>query len=95
MTHERKWTIVVGCDDAGVAYKDQLKADLEADPRVARVLDVGVPAASDKTAYPHVAVEAARTVARGDADRALLVCGTGECRARARSASASASTPSA
>lgn len=78
MTNEGKWTIVVGCDDAGVAYKDQLKADMEKDPRVARVIDVGVPHDGDKTAYPHVAVDAARKVAKGEADRALLVCGTGE-----------------
>ena len=31
-----KWRIVVGADDAGVAYKDVLKADLQADPRVGR-----------------------------------------------------------
>ncbi|BBJ45431.1 hypothetical protein SSPO_081490 [Streptomyces antimycoticus] len=31
----------------------------------------------EHTAYPHVAVEAARRVAEGTADRALLVCGTG------------------
>src|SRR3954449_6530229 len=71
-----KWRIVVGCDDAGLQYKDILKADLEADPRVAEVLDVGV-LADENTAYPHVAVEAARRVASGDADRALLICGTG------------------
>ncbi|MBO0518373.1 RpiB/LacA/LacB family sugar-phosphate isomerase, partial [Streptomyces beijiangensis] len=29
------------------------------------------------TAYPHVAVDAARLVADGSFDRALLVCGTG------------------
>ena len=33
--------------------------------------------ANDSTAYPHVAVDAARKVADGEADRALLVCGTG------------------
>jgi ribose 5-phosphate isomerase B len=71
-----KWRIVVGCDDAGLTYKDILKADLEADPRVAEVVDVGV-RADETTAYPHVAVEAARRVARGEADRALLICGTG------------------
>ena len=32
---------------------------------------------SDKTAYPTRAAEAARLVAQGKADRALLVCGTG------------------
>ena len=29
------------------------------------------------TAYPHIAVAAARLIAEGKADRALLVCGTG------------------
>lgn len=71
-----KWRIVVGCDDAGLQYKEALKADLEKDPRVAEVIDVGVNA-DQTTAYPHVAVVAARKVAQGEADRALLVCGTG------------------
>lgn len=31
----------------------------------------------EDTAYPHIAVAAARMVADGKADRALLVCGTG------------------
>ncbi|HEY5787792.1 MAG TPA: ribose-5-phosphate isomerase [Microlunatus sp.] len=70
------WRVVVGCDDAGLEYKEILKADLEADPRVREVVDVGV-TSGQTTAYPHVAVEAARRVAAGDADRALLVCGTG------------------
>ncbi|MGY1692916.1 ribose-5-phosphate isomerase [Geodermatophilus sp. SYSU D01105] len=68
--------IVVGCDDAGLQYKERLKADLEADDRVAEVTDVGV-GTDDTTAYPHVAVAAAQLVAEGRADRALLVCGTG------------------
>jgi ribose 5-phosphate isomerase B len=72
----RTWRMVVGCDDAGVEYKKRIKADLEADPRVSKVIDVGV-AADEHTAYPHVAVEAARMVADGRADRAILICGTG------------------
>jgi ribose 5-phosphate isomerase B len=40
------------------------------------VLDIGV-GPDDSTAYPHVAVDAARKIAEGDADRALLICGTG------------------
>ena len=40
---------------------------------MAEVTDVGV---GSDTAYPHVAVAAARLVAEGKADRALLVCGT-------------------
>ncbi|GAA4662505.1 ribose-5-phosphate isomerase [Kineococcus glutinatus] len=73
---EQKWRIVVGSDDAGVQYKDKIKADLLADPRVASVVDVGVNGDED-THYPHVAVAAARKVAAGEADRALLICGTG------------------
>jgi ribose 5-phosphate isomerase B len=69
-------TIAVGADDAGYEYKEILRADLAADPRVCRVIDVGV-AADGHTAYPHVAVEAALMVADGSADRALLICGTG------------------
>lgn len=70
------WRIVVGSDEAGLQYKDIIKADLQNDPRVGEVVDVGV-SADENTAYPHVAVEAARRVADGLADRALLVCGTG------------------
>jgi hypothetical protein len=62
--------------DAGLQYKNALKADLEKDPRVSEVIDVGVNG-DEKTAYPHVAVTAARKIASGDADRALLICGTG------------------
>ena len=68
--------IVVGCDDAGLQYKDILRRDLEADDRVTTVVDVGV-GPDEHTAYPHVAVTAARMIADGQADRALLVCGTG------------------
>ncbi|WP_207454422.1 ribose-5-phosphate isomerase [Desertivibrio insolitus] len=68
--------LVVGSDSAGYDYKTALKAELENDPRVASVVDVGV-AEDGATDYPHVAVEAARIVAAGDADRALLICGTG------------------
>ena len=68
--------IVVGCDDAGFDYKEILTRDLEHDPGVASVVDVGV-AADGHTAYPRVAIEAAERVAKGEADRALLICGTG------------------
>ena len=76
MNDQKKLRIVVGADEAGVQYKDILKADLEGDGRVVEVIDVGV-SADENTAYPHVAVEAARMIANGQADRALLVCGTG------------------
>jgi ribose 5-phosphate isomerase B len=68
--------IVIGSDDAGFDYKEILKKDLEADPGVASLVDVGVDA-DGHTAYPRVAIAAAELIAAGEADRALLFCGTG------------------
>jgi ribose 5-phosphate isomerase B len=72
----RPLTVIVGADDAGYEYKQALCADLEHDDRVARVIDVGV-TSDQHTDYPHIAIRAAQLVAHGDADRALLICGTG------------------
>ena len=69
--------IAIGCDDAGITYKKAIKEDLSNDSRVADILDVGVAEHEDKTAYPHIAVDAAKLVQKGDADRAILICGTG------------------
>jgi ribose 5-phosphate isomerase B len=68
--------IVIGCDEAGFDYKQILHADLEADRRVHEVVDLGIQP-GESTAYPHTAIAAAEMIARGDADRALLICGTG------------------
>ncbi len=68
--------LVIGCDDAGLRYKEELKQLLESSDQVDSVLDVGVQADED-TAYPSVAFAAASEVAAGRADRALLICGTG------------------
>ncbi|CAI0647715.1 unnamed protein product [Colletotrichum noveboracense] len=73
----QKYRIVVGCDEAGIKYKDTIKADFEKDARVEFVEDVGSHEGTDKTAYPHRAAAAAQMVADGKADRALLICGTG------------------
>jgi ribose 5-phosphate isomerase B len=72
-----QWRVVLAADEAGVSYKDAIKADLLKDPRVKEVLDVGVGSDTDKTAYPHVAVAGARKIAAGEADRGIFVCGTG------------------
>lgn len=69
--------IIVGGDNAGYGYKEELKKLLEADDRVSSVIDVGVGGREDSTAYPNVATAAAEKVAAGEADRALLICGTG------------------
>jgi ribose 5-phosphate isomerase B len=68
--------IVIGSDEAAFDYKQVLLEDLRKDPRVASVTDVGV-GEGVSTPYPSVAIEAAQMVQRGDADRALLLCGTG------------------
>ena len=68
--------LVIGCDDAGFDYKEILKKDLETNPGVASLVDVGVDA-DGHTAYPRIAIAAAELVAKGEADRALLICGTG------------------
>jgi ribose 5-phosphate isomerase B len=71
-----RYRVAIGADSAGADLKNLLKKQLEADPRV-DVVDFGVPDASDDTAYPHVGLDVARAVARGEARRGLLVCGTG------------------
>ena len=58
-------------------YKEALKADLEVDPRVTSVVDVGVAATDDATYDPDVAIRAAEMVRDGLVDRALLVGGPG------------------
>ncbi|MCD1269038.1 ribose-5-phosphate isomerase [Microbacterium sp. MEC084] len=68
--------LIVGSDDAGYQYKEIIKADLEQHDLVESVFDVGVDA-DGHTSYPKVAIEAAERVARGEADRAILICGTG------------------
>lgn len=68
--------IIIGSDDAGYAYKEALKADMAASDLVASVEDMGVDEAA-KTPYPTIAIAAAEKVAAGEADRALLICGTG------------------
>ena len=64
--------IAVGADDAGAPLKDRLAAYLK--ERGYDVKDFGNGTEQD---YPDVAAEVAEAVARGEHDRALLVCGTG------------------
>lgn len=68
--------LVIGCDDAGFEYKERIKVDLLANPEVSEVFDVGVDA-DGHTNYPKIATTAAERVANGEADRAILICGTG------------------
>ncbi|KAL9103890.1 MAG: hypothetical protein Q9163_001127 [Psora crenata] len=69
--------IAIGGDEAGHTYKSALKKDLESNPLVSSVTDVGVDSVSDLTPYPHVAIAASEMIVNGKVDRALLICGTG------------------
>jgi ribose 5-phosphate isomerase B len=73
--------IIVGSDEAGVDYKELIRADLEKDERVTEVIDIGVNRTDSpdvfRTPYPRVGVTAGEKIAAGEADRAVLVCGTG------------------
>lgn len=70
--------LVVGGDSAGLNYKEAIAADLRKDPRVASVVDLGAsPDDPSGTTYPSVATRAGEVIMAGDADRAILVCGTG------------------
>ena len=66
--------IAMGADHAGFALKESIKGWVEAAGH--EVTDVGTHS-SDSTDYPPYAAEAARLVAAGDADRGVLVCGSG------------------
>jgi ribose 5-phosphate isomerase B len=64
--------IAVGADDAGAPLKERLASYLR--QRGYQVKDFGN---GDGRDYPDVAAEVAEAVARGEHDRAVLVCGTG------------------
>ena len=55
MTHPMR--IVVGSDEAGFQYKEALKADLESDPRVSEVIDLGVDATGTTPYHDSFSVE--------------------------------------
>lgn len=73
-----QFRLVVGSDDAGFEYKNAILADLRSDPRVLSVDDLGVyDGGLTHASYPQVAIAAGEKIAAGEADRAILVCGTG------------------
>jgi ribose 5-phosphate isomerase B len=66
--------IAIAADHAGFRLKQTITDRLEAAGY--RVFDMGTNTA-DSCDYPAYAVEVSRAVARGEADRGILVCGTG------------------
>ncbi len=66
--------LVIGADHAGVAVKEELKKLLRGLGH--DVADVGT-AGAEPVDYPDFAERVARAVAAGEAERGILVCGTG------------------
>jgi len=68
--------IAIGADNAGSNLKNLIKSRLEGRPGL-EIADFGAPDADTAPAYPHIGLAVARAVAAGDAERGLLICGTG------------------
>lgn len=67
--------IAVGSDHAGFPLKDAVRAELV---RLGHeVTDVGTGSATESVDYPDFAIPVAELVARGEADRGVVVCATG------------------
>lgn len=66
--------IAIGCDHAGFPYKDGLVAMLQAQGHM--VLDFGAHSA-DSVDYPDFAHAVAESVENGQADRGIVLCGSG------------------
>src|SRR5215216_6413177 len=68
--------IAIASDHAGFHLKELLRNRLAAEPDLTMV-DLGTHVASPPVDYPDFARAAAEAVARGEVDRALMVCGSG------------------
>ncbi len=66
--------IALGCDEAGLPLMDVVRQLLK--DRQIDVVDFGVHKA-DPVDYPDIGLVAAESVASGECDRGILICGTG------------------
>ena len=73
-TNVSRMRIAIASDHAGYELKEHVKAQLTAAGH--DVVDVG-PDSDESVDYPRYAAPAARLVAEGDAERGVLVCGSG------------------
>lgn len=76
MIPQQRIVLAIGADNAGAGLKNRIKSQLEMESQF-EIVDFGVPDAADKTAYPHVGLNVAQAIAKGDAQRGILICGTG------------------
>jgi len=67
--------IVIGSDDAGHPLKEVLKGFLQS--LSIEVIDKSLPLGDPATSYPDTAEAVARSIAAGEFERGILVCGTG------------------
>jgi uracil phosphoribosyltransferase len=65
--------VAIGCDHGGFSLKPAVKSFFE---DKAEVLDCGV-FTEEQADYPDIALKVATAVSQGDADRGVLLCGTG------------------
>ncbi len=66
--------IAIGCDHGGLEHKDAIKAHLE--ERGFTVEDFGIYELKSID-YPVIAKKVCESIVKGDAERGILVCGTG------------------
>jgi len=66
--------IAIGCDEAANTMKDAILAELKSQGH--EVIDYGTHNGAP-VLYPDIGVAVAEAIARGDAERGLLFCGTG------------------
>jgi ribose 5-phosphate isomerase B len=67
--------IAIGSDHAGYELKQRVRRELESLGH--QVTDVGTSSAEASVDYPDFVIPVAERVARGDADRGVVVCATG------------------
>lgn len=70
--------ISIGCDEIAVAMKDEIKKYLntQTEFEIEEILDFGVHS-SEPDDYPDIAEKVALSVLHKEADRGILICGTG------------------
>ena len=69
-------TLIIGCDNAGVPFKNEIANHLR--KLGYELLDLGVSESTDSTFYPCVARNVCdRVIQSGFQHKAILICGTG------------------
>ena len=66
--------VVIGCDHGGFEYKEEIKKFLF--EKGYKIIDVGTNS-KESCDYPVFAKEAAQKIINGEADKGILICGTG------------------